>query len=579
MSDGRAMTEMTKGVVARGALHRVGATDLVAITGMLIVATAIGVGLYLQLGMTAAVSAALGLAVQVALLAGHGLVRQASALKAEVARLRAELDGLKGPLGSDHETPRMRRAAEPAPPPVPEQAAQKQHQTKAAAKSGAGEVKPEREAAPRGAPEPGASGEGLPAPWSFRPASPPELSAGPGPEPAMPALTAPREADVELIQGLIKKLAEEVNATEPPPAPAQRPNSPPRNPEATEAAIEVSLEALRTAAQTMRATRPGTRELPPQTSAETAAPRRALPAPETPLPATKATPSRESKAGACSQSKPDGIPSTRPAEPAASAASSPTVQARLATLTEAITAGRVDVLLEPILGLEDQRARHFEVSIRLRGAAGETLEAHRGEPELRGTGLFPMLDCASIARTAQVARRLADRGRSGAVLSPFSSEALGHDAFLNEFAEAVRSHESFADQLVLAFSQSDVRALAPHEWETLADMRDLGFRFALQAVTDLDMDFEALKAKGFSFVKLDADVFLEGMPAPVGPIPAADICRHLARLGLTLIVGGIDNETKLARIFGFGVLLGQGQMFGGPRPVKAEALGPHPAAA
>jgi cyclic-di-GMP phosphodiesterase TipF (flagellum assembly factor) len=110
-------------------------------------------------------------------------------------------------------------------------------------------------------------------------------------------------------------------------------------------------------------------------------------------------------------------------------------------------------------------------------------------------------------------------------------------------------------------------------------MRDLGFRFALQAVTDLDMDFDSLKTKGFSFVKLDADVFLEGMPAPGGPLPAADICRHLAELGLTLIVGGIDDETKLARIFGFGALLGQGQMFGGPRPVKAEALGSHPAAA
>ena len=33
------------------------------------------------------------------------------------------------------------------------------------------------------------------------------------------------------------------------------------------------------------------------------------------------------------------------------------------------------------------------------------------------------------------------------------------------------------------------------------------------------MDFDSLKTKGFSFVKLDADVFLEGMPAPGGRFP------------------------------------------------------------
>ncbi len=38
------------------------------------------------------------------------------------------------------------------------------------------------------------------------------------------------------------------------------------------------------------------------------------------------------------------------------------------------------------------------------------------------------------------------------------------------------------------------------------------------------------------------------------------------------IVGEIADETELARVFGFGVIYGQGQLFGGPRPMKAEAV-------
>ena len=68
----------------------------------------------------------------------------------------------------------------------------------------------------------------------------------------------------------------------------------------------------------------------------------------------------------------------------------------------------------------------------------------------------------------------------------------------------------------------------------------------------------------------DVVLFLNGLPAPGGVVPVADLCRYLAGLGLTLIVEHIDDEAKLARIFGFGALYGQGQLFGGPRLLKAE---------
>ena len=105
-----------------------------------------------------------------------------------------------------------------------------------------------------------------------------------------------------------------------------------------------------------------------------------------------------------------------------------------------------------------------------------------------------------------------------------------------------------------------------------------GFGFALEEVTDLDMDFAGMKAMGFEFVKLDAPVFLEGLPAPGGHVPASDICRHLSDLGLTLIVGRIEDDWLLARILGFGVLFAKGTLFGGPKLVKPEVFA-QPAAA
>ena len=64
-----------------------------------------------------------------------------------------------------------------------------------------------------------------------------------------------------------------------------------------------------------------------------------------------------------------------------------------------------------------------------------------------------------------------------------------------------------------------MRTFTPVHAEALGSMAAGGFGFALEDVTDLDMDFGGLKAMGFEFVKLDAEVFLEGLPAPPGACP------------------------------------------------------------
>lgn len=368
--------------------------------------------------------------------------------------------------------------------------------------------------------------------WSFRPSQPRfEAPATPVPPVAAAAATVPiipvattdaalRETDVEAIQSLIKRLADEVNLADQQrleaPTASDAQNSHVRAASfEPERAVAQSVDALRVTAETMR--QPSHmvfgHELPP------------------PIPAP---PSRAS------------------------------------ILAASITAGRADVLLEPILGLDSQEALHFEVSIRLRAEDGSVLPVDARDSELRGTGLLPLFDAAKMMRTSTVARRLSERGKTGAVFSSYSGESLTDLTFRNDAAAASRDRLPGAGHLVLTFTQSDARSFQAPEWASIAHMRMLGFRFALSDVTDLDMDIEGLVGAGFDFVKLDADVFLVGLPSPDSVIPSADVCRYLAGMGLSLVVERIDDEDKFARVYGFGALLGQGQLFGGARILKAD---------
>jgi cyclic-di-GMP phosphodiesterase TipF (flagellum assembly factor) len=411
----------------------------------------------------------------------------------------------------------------------------------------------DEEAEPRSRPDPWSSALPMPErdapeasqPFNFRPARLPYFE----PAPASDRPTAKEQAvganaagigalsgelNVEVIQDLIKKLADELNG--PAPREGDAPGrsgsgaEPGSNPEAM---IDRSAAALETAARAMRSGHAEQR-------------------------ASMALPSPGSDTlGSRLAAAQDGVPAGGP----------PLPNSELARIAEAVAAERFEVLIEPIHVLAEGRPRHYEVTMRLRTADGEPLEQADYTRAAQDSELLPHIDAARMLRAARVARRLAERGRQGSVLSALGGDSITDNAFRDALGQQTPNDGRV--RLVLSFAQGDARNFTPAHAEALGTMAAAGFGFALEDVTDLDMDFGRLKALGFEFVKLDAQVFLDGMQAPGGCIPAADICRYLSEFGLSLIVGAIEDDWLLAKIMGFGVLLGKGTLFGGPRLIKS----------
>jgi len=245
----------------------------------------------------------------------------------------------------------------------------------------------------------------------------------------------------------------------------------------------------------------------------------------------------------------------------------------------AVDAARIDVYLDPILGLDDRKARHFEVSVRLRNDDGELLDPREFAHAIRGTGLRPRIEAYTFKESIQLAGQFAARGADASLFADISAESLRDGGFHDALAGALTPDVALASRLVMSVAQSEIRGFGPAHWDALAAMGQTGLRYALVDVVDLDVDFEAIKRRGFDFVRLDARVFLDGLPAPHGEVPGADLCRYLSRLGFALIVGRITDERELVKVLGFGALLGQGRLFGASRPVKVAHVARQPSAA
>lgn len=251
----------------------------------------------------------------------------------------------------------------------------------------------------------------------------------------------------------------------------------------------------------------------------------------------------------------------------------------LAQIAGAVEAARIDIYLDPILGLDDRKARHFEVSVRLRNDDGELLDPREFGQVMRGTGLGPRIEAHTFTESIQLAGQFAARGADASLFANLSAESLRDGGFHDALAGALTPDVALASRLVMSVAQSEVRSFGPAHWDALAAMAQTGLRYALVDVVDLDVDFEAIKRRGFDFVRLDAQVFLDGLPAPHGEVPAADLCRYLSRLGFSMIVGRIADERQLVKVLGFGALLGQGRLFGAPRPLRVEHVARQPSAA
>jgi len=355
---------------------------------------------------------------------------------------------------------------------------------------------------------------------------------------------SPSEKNVELIQDLIKKLADELSDV---PTTTQATVGAPG--EAEDAMIARSLAALDTAAASMRAAAVEPDKEAPRATWWSGT--------EPAVGGAEAATLRAPRAAA----PPPAVPAAPPVP------SGPVSRA-----AEAIAANRMEILLEPIQALNEGRARHFEISSRFLAGDGGPIET----APLERTGLIARMDAARVIRAARVALRLGERGREGNVMTRIAGESLTDPGFIDAVVQQAKTARGMG--LILSLTQPAARNLTDVQLSGLQALMTAGCGFGLEEVGDLKMDFAVLKTAGFTFVKLDAPTFLEGLPAASGRVAASDVCRFLQDFGLTLIVARIEDDWMLARILGFGVQFGMGGLFGGPKLVKAEVVG-EPAAA
>lgn len=238
----------------------------------------------------------------------------------------------------------------------------------------------------------------------------------------------------------------------------------------------------------------------------------------------------------------------------------------------AVDKNRVDLFLQPIVTLPQRKPKFYEALSRIRDSDGALIRPAQYLRSAEHAGAMPILDKMLLIRAVQVLQRLMARKADAVIVCNISATSLADTRFFNDFKMLLKAKRDLAEHLIFEFNQNTVEAFGDIEDESLRALKELGFKFAMDNVTRLAIDYPRLVDLGFHYIKTSATVLLEARKTGGNDIHAQDMPRFLARNGIEMIVDHIETEGQVIELLEFDVKYGQGFLFAAPREVKPDAI-------
>lgn len=238
----------------------------------------------------------------------------------------------------------------------------------------------------------------------------------------------------------------------------------------------------------------------------------------------------------------------------------------LERVRRAIEGNRIDLFLQPIVSLPQRKTRYYEAFSRLRDVDGSVLRPTDYLDAVERANRIGVIDNMILLRCVQAFRRLKKQDSQFAVFCNLSPATLFDTDFFNHFTDYLEANDDLSTRLVFEFTYPAIHMMHPRFEENLEAIARRGFAFSLDHVHNLDVDWGALRAKNFRFVKASSGLLLSACAqGDVGAAKVRAFRKRLADAGIDLIAEKVEHESDMPEILALGIDYGQGNLFGAPR--------------
>ncbi len=236
---------------------------------------------------------------------------------------------------------------------------------------------------------------------------------------------------------------------------------------------------------------------------------------------------------------------------------------------EGIAKDRVDLASQPVVSLPQRKRKFYGAYTRIRSETGEVITSGQYIAIAEREGLVTAIDNLMLFRCVQQLRNKYNKNRNTGFLFNVSPHTLADKKFFNDFIVFMTENSSLAQNLIFEFSHATIANQDDEITHQLGRLAALGFRFSLDQVNSMNLDYGALAEQHFKYIKIDAATMLREVPQPTIDIDLQDFKKALERQGIDLVVEKIETEDVLRDTLDFHVDFGQGYLFGEPKSLNA----------
>ena len=252
----------------------------------------------------------------------------------------------------------------------------------------------------------------------------------------------------------------------------------------------------------------------------------------------------------------------------------------LQTIRDALADNRVDLYLQPVVSLPQRRTAFYESYSRLRDPTGRIMLPAEYLSVAEPAGLMAAVDNLLLFRCVQIVRRLAKQDRKVGIFCNIALASLSDETFFPQFLDFLSENKDLAGALIFELGQEAFESRGSVEARNMAKLADLGYRFSLDKVTDLQIDLNDLARADVKFMKIAAPVLAEQLIEMDGSLAlrsrkdldAADFADFARRYGVEIIAEKIEEERQVIGVLELDVRYGQGHLFGEPRAIREQVL-------
>jgi cyclic-di-GMP phosphodiesterase TipF (flagellum assembly factor) len=239
-------------------------------------------------------------------------------------------------------------------------------------------------------------------------------------------------------------------------------------------------------------------------------------------------------------------------------------------IRDGLRENRVELALQPIVSLPQRKRRFFECYSRIKAADGKVLVPEQYLDIAERFGLVTAIDNMLLFRCIQLLRKLRKANANVGFFLNISQRTLADRDFFREFINLMAQNAELAPAIVFEFSQRAFDTADPTLYRDLDRLAQLGYRFSLDKVTNLDIDVPALSSRHFRFIKIEATRLAQAAASgAIGEDPKS-FKRMLDSYAIDLIVDRIESEPMLLELLELSIDFGQGYLFGEPRIAKPD---------